>query len=215
MIKEIVLIGAGGHAASIADAINSSGGSVIGFVDEAKKGEKVLNLDVYSNIKDLKDFQSYEYVISLGDNSLRQKVLNKSLSEYPDIKFATVIHRTAYVSEYATIEKGSVILGKSFVGPRSHIGNHCIINTGSKIDHDCFLDDFSSTGPGAVIGGNVKIGTGSIVSIGATIKHGITIGCNSLIGAMSFLNKDIKSNLIYYGIPAKEIRSRESDEAYL
>ena len=215
MKKDIVIIGAGGHAISILDAVHSMDLSVVAFVDEAKKGEKLLGLNIYSNISDIKDFGSHEYVIGIGDNSLRKKVVKKSLGEYPDMNFATVIHKTSYVSNTSEVSTGSVILAKSFIGPCSNIGNHCIVNSGSIIDHECSLDDYSSTGPGAVLGGNVKIGSGSIISIGAIVKHGIRVGRNSLVGANSLINKNIDDNLVYYGVPAKEIRSRKSDEKYL
>ena len=97
MKKDIVLIGAGGHAKSIADAISSIGLSVRAFVDEAKIGKKIFGLDVFSKITDIKNFESYDYIIAIGDNSLRRKVNERSLLEYPDIKFTTIIHKTAYI----------------------------------------------------------------------------------------------------------------------
>jgi len=47
---------------------------------------------------------------------------------------------------------------------------------------------------------NCKIGSHS------TIMPGVTIGKNSIIGAHSFVNKDIPDNVIAYGVPAKVIR---------
>ena len=35
---------------------------------------------------------------------------------------------------------------------------------------------------------------------------GVTIGENSIIGAFSFVNKDIPSNILAFGIPAKKIK---------
>lgn len=47
---------------------------------------------------------------------------------------------------------------------------------------------------------NCRIGANSI------IMPGVTIGENSIIGAFSFVTKDIPDNVIAYGIPAKVIR---------
>ena len=55
------------------------------------------------------------------------------------------------------------------------IGDHCIINTSSSIDHDNIFCDFSSCGPGIISGGNVVIKERSHVGIGTVIKNNITI----------------------------------------
>jgi acetyltransferase-like isoleucine patch superfamily enzyme len=45
-----------------------------------------------------------------------------------------------------------------------------------------------------------KIGANSV------IMPGVTIGENSIVGALSFVNKDIPDNVLAYGIPAKIIK---------
>jgi acetyltransferase-like isoleucine patch superfamily enzyme len=71
------------------------------------------------------------------------------------------------------------------------IGSHCSLYTVSTIDNK----------EGAVIlRKNCKIGTHSIV------MPGVTVGENSIIGACSFVNKDIPDNVLAYGVPAKIMR---------
>ena len=91
----------------------------------------------------------------------------------------------------------------------------CIINTNASLDHDSTLDDFSSLGPGVTTGGNVTIGERSAVSIGAVIKHGVKISQDVVIGAASYVNKDIDTQTISYGVPAKIIRKRKKGDPYL
>jgi len=40
----------------------------------------------------------------------------------------------------------------------------------------------------------------------------ITIGENSIIGACSFVNKDIPSNTIWAGVPAKQIGTIKNED---
>lgn len=215
MTKEIVLIGSGGHASSIIDAATSQKLKIKALIDIKDCDNSILGIKVYKSISEIPEYQKYEYVVAIGDNSLRKTIVAKSIAEFPEIKFATIIHNTAYISESALISEGTVILGQSFIGPRCRVDKHCIINTGSKIDHDCFLDVYSSTGPGTLLGGNVNIGKGSIVSIGATVRHSLSIGNYSLLGGGSYLNEDIGENMVFYGVPAKFIRNRSHDEKYL
>jgi len=73
------------------------------------------------------------------------------------------------------------------------IGSHCSLYTVSTIDN--------KKGP-INIGRNSKIGTHS------TIMPGVTIGENVVIGAYSFVNKDVPSGVTAWGVPAK-IQSRQ------
>ncbi|MEY4111477.1 MAG: hypothetical protein RLZZ46_1833, partial [Bacteroidota bacterium] len=87
--------------------------------------------------------------------------------------------------------------------------------TGACIDHDSHIAAFSSLAPGVKTGGKVFVGEFSAVSIGATLLHGVSVGKHTVIGAASLVLKNCGDNLIMYGVPAREIRKRESGEKYL
>ena len=71
------------------------------------------------------------------------------------------------------------------------IGSHCSIYTISTIDNKMGE---------VIIKENARIGTHS------TIMPGVTIGKNSIVGAYSFVNKNIPDNAVAYGVPVKIIR---------
>lgn len=77
------------------------------------------------------------------------------------------------------------------------IGSHCSIYSISTIDN--------KEGP-VKLKKNSKIGTHSVV------MPNVTIGKNSIIGAFSFVNKDIPDNVVAFGVPAKIIRELTKDE---
>lgn len=68
------------------------------------------------------------------------------------------------------------------------IGSHCSIYSHSTIDVE--------KGP-VILKKNCKIGTHS------TIMPNVTVGENSVVGAYSFVNKNIPKNQIWIGVPAK------------
>ena len=76
------------------------------------------------------------------------------------------------------------------IGENVQIGSHCSIYSLSTIDNK----------QGKVtIKENAKIGSHSV------IMPGVTIGKNSIVGAFSFVNKDIPDNARALGIPVKRI----------
>ena len=77
------------------------------------------------------------------------------------------------------------------------IGSHCSIYSVSSID--------GKKGR-VVIKRNARIGSHSVVA------PGVTIGENSIIGALSYVNKNIPDNVIAFGIPIKIYRRLTEDE---
>ena len=75
------------------------------------------------------------------------------------------------------------------------IGSHCSIYSESTIDN--------KQGK-VVLKKNARIGSHSV------IMPGVTVGENSIIGALSFVNSDIPDNVVAYGIPAKVKRKLNS-----
>src|SRR3989344_728207 len=74
------------------------------------------------------------------------------------------------------------------------VGSHCSIYSVSTID--------DKRGK-VTLKESCKIGSHSVV------MPGVTVGKNSIVGAMSFVNKDIPDNVIAFGIPAKVVRNLE------
>ena len=77
------------------------------------------------------------------------------------------------------------------IGELTQVGSHCSIYTESTIDDK----------KGEVrIGNNARIGSHSV------IMPGVTIGKNSVVGAFSFVNKDIPDNTLSFGVPVKVVK---------
>ena len=83
------------------------------------------------------------------------------------------------------------------IGESVQVGSHCAIYSVSTID--------GKKGK-VILKRNCKIGSHSV------IMPGVTIGENSVIGAFSFVNKNIPDNVIAYGCPAKVIRKIKPEE---
>jgi len=60
--------------------------------------------------------------------------------------------------------------------------------------------------------GRVIIKKGARVGGHSLIMPGVTIGENTIIGAFSFVNKDMPSNVVAFGTPARIIRALTTEE---
>ena len=130
MHKNVVIIGAGGHAKVIADIIKKSGDTIVGFLDDNKKiGEHIiLNYKVIGNLADRisisKSNPDYEFIIAIGDNKKR-----KEISQLFKLKFYTAIHPSAQIGLSVEIQEGTTIMANTCINPLATIGLTIDFNT--------------------------------------------------------------------------------------
>lgn len=83
------------------------------------------------------------------------------------------------------------------------IGDYCSISAGVQIYTHDSVDWSVTLGVAPKILASTKIGNGVYIGPQVVIQKGVTIGDRAIIGAMSFVNKDVKSGEKFFGIPAR------------
>ena len=204
MAKDVIIIGAGGHAKVIADIVEKSGDNLVGFLDDNPEAfGRVVYKDrtVLGTIKDIEKYQGYNFIIGIGNNQVR-----KNISSKYNLNWYTALHPNAIIANCVNIGEGTVIMAGAIINPGTIIGKHCIINTKSSLDHDNLIEDYVHISPGATLAGTVTIRELTWICAGATVINNITIERNNIIGAGAVVIKDINDiNKTYTGIPAKEL----------
>jgi sugar O-acyltransferase (sialic acid O-acetyltransferase NeuD family) len=155
-----------------------------------------------------------DFVWSSGKNYLigvNQPLAKKSVFDFfrskASIQFTSyrqLVHPGAIISSTSTIGNGVIINPGCISAPFSQLGNLITVNRNVTIGHHTTIDDFTTINPGVNIAGHCTIGKGVTIGIGANIIDGITVGENAVIGAGSLVTRDVPSNVVVYGVPAKE-----------
>jgi acetyltransferase-like isoleucine patch superfamily enzyme len=110
---------------------------------------------------------------------------------------------------------GNVNVGvKTWIGPYVlldgsgggiNIGDYCSISAGVHIyTHDSVMWSLSG-GKDSANKGEVFIGNCTYVGAQSIIKSGVRVGSQCLIGANTFINKNVENNSIMVGSPARKI----------
>lgn len=220
-MKKIVIFGSGNHAKVLFYEIFSLNKyKIIGFIDDYESKNKiVLNYKKtnYFNLGELKNLKikKVHAVIGVGDNYIRNKIFKEVNKSKIDIVWETIISKKSTINSNVEIGEGTVVLSGSLINVNTKIGSHCIVNNSSSVNHDNILNNFASVGPGVITGGNCEIGKYSHLGIGSTIIHNVKVGSNTVIGGHSFVLKDCNKNSLYFGNPAKKIKSRKFGTKYL
>lgn len=208
MKKPLVLIGGGGHCKAVIDVVESAGYSILGILDRPEElGKMVLKYSVIGTDEDIPLFiNKADFLITVGQiksPSLRLKLYE--MVKGVGGRLATVVSPTAYVSKYAKIGEGTIIMHKALLNADVTIGNNTIINTMANVGHDVHVGSHCHISTGVMLCGNSFIGDGVFIGSQSVVNQGVTIR-GGVIASLSAVNKDILETGIYAGSPAKFIK---------
>jgi sugar O-acyltransferase (sialic acid O-acetyltransferase NeuD family) len=191
-MKDIVLIGGGGHCKAVIDVIEQEAKfQIIGIVDKSEiLGTNVLGYQIIGDDTDLGDLsKKYKYALvtvgQIKSPSLRIKLFD--LAKTAGFILPSIISPNAYVSQHASIGNGVIVMHDALINANTTIGDNCIINSKALIEHDCLISKHCHISTNATINGGVTVESGCFVGSGTTTKELITINENSFIKAGSLV----------------------------
>jgi sugar O-acyltransferase (sialic acid O-acetyltransferase NeuD family) len=197
LVMKKALIGNGGHAREVMCQI---GTKLPCFVDNEYLDHNSVPL---SNL----DINKFQVMIAIADPIAR---LNITQRLPKNTNFFTFIHPTALLMDKNSIfiGEGSVIGAYSILTTNIQIGKHAILNRSVQIGHDCYIGNYFSAMPGAIVSGNCTIGNCVYLGTNSSIKQNIHIKDRITLGLNSGLVSDIKNSGIYGGVPAVSLKKK-------
>jgi UDP-perosamine 4-acetyltransferase len=206
----VIVIGAGGHARVVADALRAAGSEVLGHTDPAPElqGRLVLGLPVLGGDEALLRWNRSQVVLANGIGGVGSLVLRIRVQQRVQSlgwTFVTVIHPAATLSPHATVGAGAQVLARAVLNPGADIGVGAIVNTAAVVEHDVVVGPFSHVAPGATLCGDVRIGAECHVGAGAVVLQGVTLGPRTIVGAGAVVIRDHEGGGTLVGVPARKV----------
>jgi len=194
----IVLLGAGGHAKVLMDALERAGFQALALsdADSGRWGKEVSGCRIEGGddwvLKQPR--ATTRLVNAVGsvdrDTLARRRAVFEKFSGL-GYRFAQVVHPAAVVSLRASLGEGAQVMAGAIIQADARIGVNTLINTRASVDHDCDIASHVHIAPGAVLSGGVRIGESVHVGAGAVIRQGVRIGEHALIGAGAVVLHDV------------------------
>ncbi len=201
MHNRLLIIGAGGHGKVVADIALKLGYTDIAFADDNAIGLCVGFPIICKGFDVAKENDGKtDFVIAVGNNEIRKMIAEKN-----SLNYVTLVHPTAQIGVNVTLGLGTVVMAGAVINSCATVGEHCIINTCSVVEHDNIIDNYVHVSPNAALGGTVHIGECTHIGIGAIVKNNIDICSNCTIGAGAAVTKSITEGMTYIGIPARKM----------
>ena len=158
MYKEkLLLIGAGGFGRVVSETATLEYDCA--FVDDGiEPGTEICGVKVVGATSDLPLlFDKYrKLIVTIGDNAVRERIY-KTAGEIGYL-FPNLVHASAYVSPYAKLGWGCVLLNHVTVQNGSSVGDGVLLNPGVEIHHDCSVDDYDLIYTNSVVRTYAKVG---------------------------------------------------------
>jgi len=202
-MEQILIIGCGGHAASLADILERENKfKIAGYIVNDRRTTCSVNYPLIGNDGDLQNLyrNGIRHVAMgigyLGKSALRERIYQR-LKEI-GFHMPVVCDPSAIVSKYVKIEEGTIVGKGVIINAGALIGKMCIINTGAIIEHDCRIADFAHISVGSVLCGGVTVKRAAFIGANATVIQGKVIGSNCIIGAGSIIRKNVEDNDMVY-----------------
>ncbi|MFT5824149.1 MAG: UDP-N-acetylbacillosamine N-acetyltransferase [Crocinitomix sp.] len=209
-MKNLIIIGTGGHARPVVDIAQSLPAFQSSQLDVAcidtnysGKDEDILGIPVIGGMDKLNTYSNTDtsIFVAVGDNLERKQIVTEVQALGYEI--STLIHPTAIISAHSKIGNGSLVCAGAILNPGVEIGEGCIINTGAIIDHETIIGDFAHIAPGVKIAGRAKIGELAFIGIGSVIIDKIKIGAYATVGAASVILDHVSENATVVGLHKK------------
>jgi sugar O-acyltransferase (sialic acid O-acetyltransferase NeuD family) len=122
----------------------------------------------------------------------------------------SAVHPTIHLGDTVRVGRGLQAMPHAVVNEFTTIGDWCILNTNSTVDHDCTVGDGVHIMGGAAVTSDVVIHDYATVGTNATILPRITIGRNAFVGAGAVVTKDVPDGAVVTGVPARAASMRSS-----
>lgn len=195
----VVVLGAGGHAKVVIEALRAVGREVAGCLDPrgseaALPGAPVLGGDGWL---DSPAARGVEIAVGVGANP--DTAARKRLHELAASKGAAlciVVAPGAWVSPTASVAPGAQILTNAVVHAGATIGAGAVVNTAAVVEHDAAVGDHAFLSPRAVLCGAATVGELAFVGAGAVVLPGVNVGRRAVVPAGAVVRRDLPDDAI-------------------
>lgn len=209
MSAPVYIFGTGGHARDVAAVIDALGREAI-FITRDQGADPSRREAVIEEASAVTMVYA-DFAIGIGDNGARARLAR----DYSHLRFPTFVHPEATLAsdQRATIggSTGTIVFAGARIMGAVSIGRFCIVNLNATISHDGQIADFVHLSPGAHLAGNVRVGEGAWIGLGAVVNQGtdarkLAIGARTIVGSGSVVLRDCDADAVYVGNPARKIR---------
>nr|KJZ05833.1 hypothetical protein TW77_21475 [Pseudoalteromonas rubra] len=210
-MREIIIWGGTGHSKTVFDNLGDDRKLVsavfdnnVNVTESPIRNVPLIHGSQFNEwLSSRDDIKSIGFILAIaGGNGLARKEVGRFLCSQ-NLTPIDVISEKSIVAHDVISGKGTQLLAGCNVGANAKFGDYCIVNNNANVDHDALIGNYCHIAPGATLTGEIELGENVFIGAGSVILPRIKVGSNVVVGAGSVVTKDIPSDSIVYGNPAR------------
>jgi len=204
MTKNLILIGAGGHALSCIDVVEQAGRyRIVGLIGMSNEvGKRVLSYEVLGTDDDLPGYagQIEAALVAVGQiKSASRRVAIFERARQLGFSLPTIVAEDAIVSRHASLGAGTIVMHGAVINAGASVGLNAIVNSQALIEHGAKVGDHCHVSTGAILNGEASLGARSFVGSRSVVREGVQVGSDCLIGMGLSVRRSLPDNTRYTG----------------
>jgi len=207
-MKDLLILGTGVHALEMVEIVErvnraSPTWNLLGLIrtDPQLVGQRLNGAEVVGLPDDLSRYPDAGLSPNWADL--------KSLGDVPVDHFVSLIDPSTFISRTARIGVGCVFYPHCFVGLNARVDNIVFCMTGSVINHDNVIGEWTALTTGVQLAGFVTVEPECYLGQACNIRQYLRIGRHSLIGMGAVVVKDVEPDSVMVGNPARWVRKND------
>lgn len=198
-------MGAGGHAAAVADLAVECGMELAGFTDRAGAMGRPDVLGTDADLPALFRRGAMDAAaVGLGNSARSRRAELFALALDAKIPLPALVHPRAAVSRSAQVHDGAVVLAGCVIGAGVRVGANAVLYSAVVAEHGCTIGEHAYLSPGVILSGAVRIESHAFLGAGAVVLPGVTIGRAATVGAGAVVVRDVPDGATVVGVPARD-----------
>ncbi len=188
--KPLILLGAGGHAKTVFDALAAQSLKLSAYVDPVSQdwiealGVPAMPETDFTRLL-IKNPQIIVAFVGLTPDALQHRLQMMHVYKTQGALLPAIVHPRAIVSPYASVAEGAQIGAGAIVNANATIGMGAVINSGAIIEHDAQIGSGAHIAPGAAILGGATIGDCAFIGSQALIVQASHVSAHQFVKAQT------------------------------
>jgi sugar O-acyltransferase (sialic acid O-acetyltransferase NeuD family) len=206
--------GAGVLAASTFRRSASCAAPILGFLNDTEaRGTIIEGITVLGSFASWTELPSQTRFIAPLHKAkeMRHRVQRIEGLGVPMDRWANIVDSTAVVADGVLTGTGIWAQAGAMAMEGARIGSHVALRAGCHVSHDCTISDYVSIGISAILCGYGTVERGAYIAPGAIIRDRVKVGSFSVVGLGAVVVEDVPPGAIVAGNPARVISKLMAD----
>lgn len=210
MKKRLVIAGAGDFGRELVGWVKTSPKFVVAnhiaeivFIDDNERADAELPVPVVSSISDYLPLDRDVLLCSIGNPEVRQKVVE--ILTHAGATFVTFVHDSVLIGGTIALGTGTIVCPRVVFSTGIVVGDQVHINVACTVGHDVSIGSYTTLSSNCNITGHVTLGFAAFLGTAVTIIPGKSVGGESRVGAGSVVLRNVPARVSVFGNPSRKI----------